>query len=231
MTTLSTSGRSIQYRDFIIVPVFILVQYLFPILAEDIFPNLLKSFFDVTLQQSGRTILFNSMMFLAQVIVIILFILLHRHHMIAVIQTRLKGVREHGWRIIIVYCVLTGFILIYQRVVPLMAIWDERFITLPLSFVTIGILTPIVEELLFRHLIIGEFGKIWGFRFMAVVSIIVFGVSHFLHFTSIWTFLPFIAGGIAMTYVYMASRRNILVAMALHIIINSVSQILGMLGI
>ncbi|UXS29428.1 hypothetical protein MUA33_00885 [Staphylococcus delphini] len=71
MTTLSTSGRSIQYRDFIIVPVFILVQYLFPILAEDVFPNLLKSFFDVTLQQSGRTILFNSMMFLAQVIVII----------------------------------------------------------------------------------------------------------------------------------------------------------------
>ncbi|HEC2158685.1 CPBP family intramembrane metalloprotease [Staphylococcus delphini] len=231
MTTLSTSGRSIQYRDFMIVPVFILVQYLFPILAEDVFPNLLKSFFDVTLQQSGRTILFNSMMFLAQVIVIILFILLHRHHMIAAIQTRLKGVREHGWRIIIVYCVLTGFILIYQRVVPLMAIWDERFITLPLSFVTIGILTPIVEELLFRHLIIGELGKIWGFRFMAVVSIIVFGVSHFLHFTSIWTFLPFIAGGIAMTYVYMASRRNILVAMALHIIINSVSQILGMLGI
>ncbi|WP_241519780.1 CPBP family intramembrane glutamic endopeptidase [Staphylococcus delphini] len=100
-----------------------------------------------------------------------------------------------------------------------------------LRFVTIGILTPIVEELLFRHLIIGELGKIWGFRFMAVVSIIVFGVSHFLHFTSIWTFLPFIAGGIAMTYVYMASRRNILVAMALHIIINSVSQILGMLGI
>ncbi|MBZ8174494.1 CPBP family intramembrane glutamic endopeptidase [Staphylococcus delphini] len=231
MTTLSTSGRSIQYRDFMIVPVFILVQYLFPILAEDVFPNLLKSFFDVTLQQSGRTILFNSMMFLAQVIVIILFILLHRHHMIAAIQTRLKGVREHGWRIIIVYCVLTGFILIYQHVVPLMAIWDEQFITLPLSFVTIGILTPIVEELLFRHLIIGELGKIWGFRFMAVVSIIVFGVSHFLHFTSIWTFLPFIAGGIAMTYVYMASRRNILVAMALHIIINSVSQILGMLGI
>ncbi|WP_238989610.1 hypothetical protein [Staphylococcus ursi] len=72
MTTLSTSGRSIQYRDFVIAPVFILVQYLFAILAEEVFPNLLKRIFDDTLQQSGRTILFNIMMFLAQMIVIIL---------------------------------------------------------------------------------------------------------------------------------------------------------------
>lgn len=231
MTTLSSSGRPVHYRDFIIVPVFILLQYLFPLLAEDVFPKLLESYFNYALQQPGRTILFNVMMFLAQVIVIIIFIALHRHHIVTAAQARLKGVRQHWWRIIVVYFILTGFILIYQRFVPLMAILDERIITLPLSLITIGILTPIVEELLFRHLIIGELGKKFGFRFMAVVSILVFGVSHFLHFTSIWTFLPFIAGGIAMTYVYMASKRNILVAMVLHIIINSVSQILGMLGI
>lgn len=34
-----------------------------------------------------------------------------------------------------------------------------------------------------------------------------------------------------MTYIYIASGRNILVAIALHIMINSVSQILSMLGI
>lgn len=42
MTTLPTAGKPIYYRDFIIVPVFILLQYTFPLLAEEVFPNLLK---------------------------------------------------------------------------------------------------------------------------------------------------------------------------------------------
>lgn len=34
MTTLPTAGKPIYYRDFIIVPVFILLQYTFPLLAK-----------------------------------------------------------------------------------------------------------------------------------------------------------------------------------------------------
>ncbi|EGQ1587564.1 CPBP family intramembrane metalloprotease [Staphylococcus pseudintermedius] len=230
MTTLPTAGKPIYYRDFIIVPVFILLQYTFPLLAEEVFPNLLERHFDYTLQPSGYNILFNVMMCLAQVIVIAIFMLLHRQHVVARIKTQLIGMRQHLWRIIIVYLLLVSFIFIYQRVIPPMTIQDD-LITIPLSFVTIGILTPIVEELLFRHLIIGELGKKWGFRWMAVVSIIAFGAAHFLHFTSIWTFVPYMVGGIAMTYIYIASGRNILVAIALHTMINSVSQILSMLGI
>ncbi|MDK3882896.1 hypothetical protein ACJVVZ_05675 [Staphylococcus pseudintermedius] len=70
MTTLPTAGKPIYYRDFIIVPVFILLQYTFPLLAEEVFPNLLERLFDYTLQPSGYNILFNVMMCLAQVIVI-----------------------------------------------------------------------------------------------------------------------------------------------------------------
>lgn len=161
MTTLPTAGKPIYYRDFIIVPVFILLQYTFPLLAEEVFPNLLERHFDYTLQPSGYNILFNVMMCLAQVIVIAIFMLLHRQHVVARIKTQLIGMRQHLWRIIIVYLLLVSFIFIYQRVIPPMTIQDD-LITIPLSFVTIGILTPIVEELLFRHLIIGELGKKMG---------------------------------------------------------------------
>ncbi|PCF41632.1 CPBP family intramembrane glutamic endopeptidase [Staphylococcus delphini] len=230
MTTLSSERGSIHYRDFIIVPVFILLQYLFPLLAEKVFPSLLMTHFGYELQESGQTILFNVMMFLAQMIVITIFIGLHRKHIVTAVQKRLPGVYQHLYRILIVYFIVTAFIFIYQQFVPLMVTFDYRYITYPLSLITIGILTPIVEELLFRHLIIGELGKCWGYPFMAVVSIIIFATSHFLHFDSIASFIPFMVGGIAITYVYMVSRRNILVAMTLHILTNSISQILEMLG-
>ncbi|WP_260815750.1 CPBP family intramembrane glutamic endopeptidase, partial [Staphylococcus pseudintermedius] len=115
-------------------------------------------------------------------IVIVIFLVLHCQHVVARIKKQLIGMRHHLLRIIIVYLLLVSFIFIYQRVIPPMTIQDD-LITLPLSFVTIGILTPIVEELLFRYLIIGELGTKWGFRWMAVVSIIAFGAAHFLPFT------------------------------------------------
>ncbi|HEC2155792.1 TPA: CPBP family intramembrane metalloprotease [Staphylococcus delphini] len=231
MTRSLHSGHHMNYRDFWIVPLFILLQYLFPILAEKGIPYLLTHFFHYTLQESGRAILFQMMMFLAQVIVIAVFMGLHYADIIPAMKRRLTGVRQHMWRILVVYVVLTVLVFVYQKYVPLMSVSWHILITMALSFVTIGILTPIVEELLFRHLVIGELGKKWGFKFMAVVSILVFAFSHFLHIHSFWTLLPFIAGGVALTYVYMASRRNILVSIILHIIINSVSQILGMLGV
>lgn len=221
----------IYYRDFLIVPIFILLQYLGPLLAEQTIPQWLHQGLEYELKEGGRTILFNVMMFLAQAMVLLTFIGLHRADIITAIRNRLPGLKTYALHIVIVYMLLSGFILLYQKWVPLLTISPHLYLTIPLSIITIGILTPIVEELLFRHLIIGELGKNWGYKPMAVVSVIVFGASHFLHFSSIWTFIPFIVGGIALTYVYMVSKRNILVSMVLHILINTVSQILGIIGV
>ncbi len=226
MSNLTIRRQKIRYQDFILFPLFVLLQYFSPILAEQYLPNMLSTVMNYHLTPEMQALLFNIIMFTAQLIIILLFIFLKRDSIFKHFQQSWMELHFYIKKIIFVYIIWSAFILIYQKVAPL-AILDTQNYIFILSLLTIGGLTPIVEEILFRHLLIGELGKKWGYLTMSCVSILLFGIAHFLHFQSIWTFLPFILGGITLTYVYLTSNRNLLVVIALHMLINTISHILN----
>ncbi|AKS69744.1 protease [Staphylococcus schleiferi] len=226
MSDFSVRRQKIRYQDFILFPLFVLLQYFSPLFAEQYLPFILKKVLKYHVTPEVQTLLFNTVMLIAQLVIVLLFIFLTRDFIINHFQYRWIELRRYIKKIIIVYILWSSFIWIYQKTVPL-AILDTQNYIFILSLLTIGGLTPIVEEILFRHLLIGELGKKWGYLTMSCVSILLFGIAHFLHFQSIWTFLPFILGGITLTYVYLTSNRNLLVVIALHMLINTVSHILN----
>ncbi|WP_162542983.1 CPBP family intramembrane glutamic endopeptidase, partial [Klebsiella pneumoniae] len=76
-------------------------------------------------------------------------------------------------------------------------------------FIDIVILTPIIEELIFRHILIHELGKKISYGFAIVISVIAFSSIHVLNATS-----PFEIGGyfiiaIGLTLVYLKSDKNL----------------------
>ncbi|MFO3703225.1 CPBP family intramembrane glutamic endopeptidase [Staphylococcus felis] len=96
---------------------------------------------------------------------------------------------------------------------------------LPVVFINIAILTPIMEELLFRHIIIGELGKKLGFIVMGVVSIIFFAGMHLILAVSPFEAIPYLLMATMFVVIYIKSGRNIAVSIASHMLVNTVAFI------
>nr|WP_242543427.1 CPBP family intramembrane glutamic endopeptidase [Staphylococcus simulans] len=99
----------------------------------------------------------------------------------------------------------------------------------PVLFIDIVILTPIIEELIFRHLIIHELGKKIGYTAGAILSIIIFAGIHVTGAVSPFEFGVYAIMAGALVFVYMYSRRNLAVSIAFHMIINGIGFI-GIVG-
>ena len=95
----------------------------------------------------------------------------------------------------------------------------------PVLFIDIVILTPFVEELLFRHLIIHELGKKIGYIAGAVISALVFAFVHVTSAHSPFEYGVYLIMAIALVYVYMKSGRNLAVSISLHMLINTIGFI------
>ena len=75
-------------------------------------------------------------------------------------------------------------------------------------FLDIVIVTPIVEELLFRHLIIHELGKKLTYGAMYVVSVLIFAGLHVLSASSPFEVGPYLIMAIGFVVAYHYSGRN-----------------------
>lgn len=89
------------------------------------------------------------------------------------------------------------------------------------SLLTVGILGPIFEEILFRGLIFGELRKITKVRIALVIQAVLFGAMHYDVIQSSYA----IVIGILLGFVYYRSN-SIIAPMIVHIAINSSSVIL-----
>ncbi|MBT2861063.1 hypothetical protein HIR68_12190 [Staphylococcus coagulans] len=78
MSNLTIRRQKIRYQDFILFPLFVLIQYFSPILAEQYLPNMLSTVMNYHLTPEMQALLFNIIMFTAQLIIILLFIFLKR---------------------------------------------------------------------------------------------------------------------------------------------------------
>ena len=99
----------------------------------------------------------------------------------------------------------------------------------PLLFLNIVIITPIVEELLFRHLLIHELGKKLSYPVMSIISILLFAGIHVTDATSPFEIGPYLIMATSFVVAYNMSGRNLAVTIALHSFNNLLSFILTLL--
>lgn len=107
---------------------------------------------------------------------------------------------------------------------------QEAVATTPLlwSILIIGILGPMVEEIVFRHILIGQLSKSLSTILTVILSIICFmgihiiGRDQFIISEAI-TYLPL---ALITTFVYLKSNKNILYPMAIHMCSNTIIHIL-----
>ena len=96
---------------------------------------------------------------------------------------------------------------------------------IPFAFLLIVIVGPIVEELVFRHILIGELGKKFNFIVMGIISAVLFTYIHVTDAKSPFEFGAYFILAIALVSVYLISKRNLAASISLHMLNNLVSFI------
>ena len=91
-----------------------------------------------------------------------------------------------------------------------------------LQLLVLGILTPILEELLFRGIIYKRLKMYYEVIVAAYIAAIIFAVAHFNLIQGIYAFIV----GIVLIYIYEKSG-NLIVPIVMHGVANIVSVIMG----
>ncbi|MBH0345257.1 MULTISPECIES: CPBP family intramembrane glutamic endopeptidase [Bacillus] len=97
---------------------------------------------------------------------------------------------------------------------------------IPLIFTLLvfGILGPMLEEIVFRHIILNRFSHYIGTAIASIISIIIFTVLHTNQLSDIAIYLP---GSVILTAAYLISKRSIAYVMAIHMLNNCITFILN----
>lgn len=99
----------------------------------------------------------------------------------------------------------------------LTSVFGAGSVGLVLSVVLVVIVAPIVEEMLFRGVILTALGAAWGPGIALVGSAALFAAYHF----SLWMFVPMLLLGLACGYL-AEHRGSLWPAVALHVLFNAV---------
>ncbi|MGN4446112.1 lysostaphin resistance A-like protein [Bacillus cereus group sp. MYBK79-1] len=97
-------------------------------------------------------------------------------------------------------------------------------IPLILTLLVFGILGPILEELIFRYIILNRFSHYIGTAIASIISIIIFTVLHTNQLSDFALYLP---GAVILTAAYLISNRSLAYVMAIHMLNNCITFILN----
>ncbi|HDR7871237.1 TPA: CPBP family intramembrane metalloprotease [Bacillus wiedmannii] len=95
----------------------------------------------------------------------------------------------------------------------------------PLIFTLLvfGILGPMHEEIVFRHILINRFSNYIGTAIASIISILIFT---FLHTNQLSDYAIYLPGAVILTIAYLISKRSLAYVMAIHVLNNCLSFIL-----
>ena len=99
---------------------------------------------------------------------------------------------------------------------------------LPFTFIFVVILGPVVEELFFRTILIGELGKKFNYIVMGIISVIGFTLMHVTGANSPLEFGSYLIIALVIVYVYFKSGKNTASTIAIHMANNLVSFIMSL---
>lgn len=102
-------------------------------------------------------------------------------------------------------------------------------IPLILSFVMMAIYAPIIEELTFRHAIIGNINRHNTFLLIVatITSVLLFDFLHVIHLPEFWYYLPM---AVLLTAMYWRYDRNVCASIIFHSFFNSAGFLLMVTG-
>lgn len=95
----------------------------------------------------------------------------------------------------------------------------------PLIFTLLvfGILGPMLEEIVFRHILINRFSNYIATAIASIISILIFT---FLHTNQLSDYSIYLPGAVILTIAYLISKRSLAYVMAIHVLNNCLSFIL-----
>ncbi|PRT03280.1 CPBP family intramembrane metalloprotease [Bacillus wiedmannii] len=101
----------------------------------------------------------------------------------------------------------------------------ERGTEVPLIFTLLvfGILGPILEEIVFRYILINRFSHYIGTAIASIISILIFT---FLHTNQLSDYAIYLPGAVILTIAYLISKRSLAYVMAIHMLNNCLGFIL-----
>jgi uncharacterized protein len=118
------------------------------------------------------------------------------------------------------------------RVIPINSFWENVFnaafgnAATWKVFICVAVVAPVVEEVLFRGLILRGFLKHYSVRKSLVISALLFGIIHF----NPWQFVTAVIAGVVIGWFYERTD-SIVPAIYAHALNNSMGFIVGILGI
>lgn len=103
------------------------------------------------------------------------------------------------------------------------SMFNTNYLNLALLFLILCVLTPIVEETLFRKVIYNLIQKKSNNFWAILLSGVIFGLMHVITYGDFIQAIPYVAMGTALGYVYYMAKKNIFVTMSVHFINNFIS--------
>ncbi|MDH9160177.1 MULTISPECIES: CPBP family intramembrane glutamic endopeptidase [Staphylococcus] len=228
-------------KDFWLIPIYIITYTIIPTMLF-----LFLYIIMLTLNMKNEALISTNTItilggLLAEIIILLSFYAFHHKEGIAYIGIkRFKNVTRYILLIIATYMFIIILSPIYEWLITFLpkalqygvtenqkeinGMFKEKWL-LPLVFLDIVILTPMIEELLFRHLIIHELGKKITYSLAAMLSVILFASIHVLGATSPFEIGGYIIIATGLVFVYLKSGMNLAVSISLHALINFISFI------
>lgn len=233
---LSDSGTVIK-RNFILIPAYILLQSIVPIIV--VFGS-----FGITAmitQQAPPQWLYHfslSLSFvIAQGLILVIFYKMHQSEINDVVKQQWIVAKNKIIKIVIV-AIVVYLLLIIVRVIGTalpnhlsyhLTQYEQRTLglfkspyVLLVTFISMVFLRPMVEQIIYRYLIIHELGKVWNRQFVIGLSIVIETIVHVYDMASIFEILPYIVIASSATILYIKSRDNLIVAYIFQVILQCI---------
>lgn len=227
---------NIVKKDFWLIPIYLIVTNVFALLLF-----YLVTQFNVTFAEVEHPIYIISSVIGSATLLYIFYFMHRKHQIIKVALNQFRQLKSYIMLFVGTYMVSTILIYIYewlttflpeslqysetQNQMELLALFDNPWL-LPLLFIDIVILTPFVEELLFRHLLIHELGKTFTYTLMTIISIVVFGCLHMTGAQSPFEIGSYLILGGSIVFVYLITGKNLAAAVSFHMLNNLIAFIL-----
>lgn len=236
-TKFPTSQQHIQLhkRDFLIIPLYIFFQIVLPIIV--VFGTL--GITAMITQRPVPLVLYNLSLsigfLLAQVSTLYIFYKMHESTVMAIMITSLKRVSSHIKKLVVFVVITIILVVSYHWTLKLMqptldyqstqyarrldGLFNEPS-ALIITFIVMVILRPLTEQLIYRHILIFELGKVIPKWSVILLSIIIETLVHVYDMDSWLEILPFAFIAIVTTGLYVKTNYNLMVAYSFQVSIQ-----------
>ena len=224
------SSPKIIKKDFLLIPLFIFFQILTPII---IVFGVLGVTAMVT-QQPPPSYLYNVMLSLsfviAQFIVLGLFFTLHKFYIANVVRRQYRIAIHQYLKFMIIIVIVS--VMLYYGFNALVHMLPHPFgyvDTQAQRRLEVVLLRPLIDELLFRHLLIHELGKKFNLLVMMIVSVLIETIVQVYDLISILEAIPYMIISIGAVMVYMKSGKNLAASYLYHSTVQLIIFIITMI--